>query len=131
MTYVNMIETQPAPAVSQPSCPACGTLVYPTDNFCPTCGKKITKELEYISIGRQLYVYAVSLLAPPFGLVWTFKYLKQKSQQVNTVGIIALVLTVVSLAVTIWLTFGVISTAQSFMNTNYNSSFPALQNGGL
>lgn len=105
----------------QVTCPHCKAIVDPVDNFCPNCGKPIEKELKSIGVGKQIYIYVVAILAPPFGLVWTFKYLKQKSSQVQIVGMVAGILTVVSLIATIWLMIGAYHQIQQ-LNTINNSN---------
>lgn len=101
-----------------PHCLSCGKEVSLIDNFCPSCGVKLEHGIEHIGWGRQMYIYTISLLAPPFGLVWTFRYLKQKNPQVQWVGIIAGILTVISLGLSIWAIFGFIQTSQQLLNTN-------------
>ena len=103
-------------------CSSCGAMIFPTDNFCSHCGAKISKELDHIGIGRQIYIYSISILAPPFGLIWTFKYLRQNHSQVKWVGMVAGILTLASLWITIWLTVGFIQTTQNILNSTLNPS---------
>lgn len=48
----------------------------------------------------------MSLLLPPLGVIWTFKYLRSQNNQPRKVAYIALGLTIFSLIVGTWLTIG-------------------------
>lgn len=80
--------------------------------------EKITDiETVQISLLKQTFIYLGSLLLPPLGLVWGFKYLKQKDPAVKRVGYLAILLTVISLVLTVWLSFKLVNTLnQSFNN---------------
>lgn len=100
-------------------CPKCNNPVAPTDLFCPHCGVKLGPET--ISLGRQIYIYTISLLAPPFGLIWTFKYLMDPKKRF--VGIIAGIITIISLILTIQLTMGFFQGVQSQLNSVQNVGY--------
>lgn len=95
-----------------PFCPYCGTAIQPVDSFCPHCGKSLEELLRGISIGKQIYIYFMSLLLPPAGIVYGMRYLKIPNQQVKTVGIVAIILTVISLLVSVWLILDVVKQTQ-------------------
>lgn len=72
-------------------------------------------EMVQISLLKQTFIYLGSLLLPPLGLVWGFKYLKVKDPGVKRVGYLAIILTIISLVLTIWLSFNLVNTLnQSF-----------------
>lgn len=102
-----------------PLCPACHQSILPTDNFCPHCGIDI-KNFGKVTVGRQIYIYTVSALAPPFGLIWTVKYLLSSSTQKKWIGIVAGVITIASLLLTIWATMGFFNSVQQQLN-NYSN----------
>lgn len=84
------------------SCPFCH---YPTIEafyYCPNCGKSL--KLAPISIFKQIGIYAISILLPPLGLWPGIKYLRQGTGKARTVGLIAIILTLISSAITIWIT---------------------------
>lgn len=52
-----------------------------------------------IPLGKQIGVYALSLLIPPLGLMPGIKYLMSKSPNGKQVGLIAITLTVVAIII--------------------------------
>lgn len=62
-----------------------------------------------MTIGKQISIYALSIFLPPLGLIPGIKYLLQKDQKTKTVGVIAIMLTIISIIVTIWISVGFIS----------------------
>ncbi len=83
-------------------CPSCFTVLPPEANFCPKCGMALKNNPPSISILKQITVYGVSLLLPPLGLWYVWKYLRQPDKKSKEIGVAALVLTIISLAITIW-----------------------------
>lgn len=82
------------------SCPACRQPVDSTDYFCRNCGKNIRPRPLSISIGSQLVLYFKTLLLPPLGFIWGFRYLRQSSIGSKLVGLFVIILTLAEL---IWL----------------------------
>ncbi len=72
------------------------------------------------TIGRQLYIYFLSFLLPPLGLWPGIKYLKQKDEKSRMIGFIAIVLTIISTALTIWATVGFINVFNQQLNSSLN-----------
>ncbi len=83
-------------------CPACRAVVPVDSFFCPNCGKPLREKPLQTTIWKQIGVYFVSLFLPPFGLWYVWKYLRSGDSKAREIGIVALVLTVISIAVTIW-----------------------------
>ena len=71
---------------------------------CPNCGKKIKEPPVLTSIGKQISIYLISFLLPPFGLAPGIRYLMQPDQKAKIIGIVAILLTIVSIGLTIWFT---------------------------
>lgn len=69
------------------------------------------------TIAKQIGIYLLSALLPPFGLVPGIKYLRQKDDKSKMIGIAALVLTVLSSAVNIWLFFQLFNQLNSTVNS--------------
>lgn len=91
----------------QPSiCPKCGIILPPNTNFCPNCGFQTTEAPQVISIGRQVWIYFVSLLLPPLGFIWVFKYFRSQEPQKKRVAYIATILTIISIIISVWYTVG-------------------------
>ena len=79
------------------TCPFCKNIVADMDYSCPTCGRKIREKPLSTSALTQIGIYLLSFLLPPLGLVPGFRYLRQNDQKRKIIGIIALILTAVSL----------------------------------
>jgi len=85
-------------------CPNCGNLVLPNFKFCPNCGKVLDGKFG-ISIGKQVYIYIMSVILPPTGLYWGIKYLLNPNPKVKIIGAVSGILTIVSLVVTFQIGF--------------------------
>lgn len=87
----------------EPMCPVCHVAVRPADFFCYNCGKNLhQKPLATTKLTEYMY-YAGSILLPPIGLWWGFKYLKQSDEASRRIGWICVILTIISsVVVTVW-----------------------------
>lgn len=101
-------------------CPSCHMIVRPTDYFCFNCGKSLLLKPLSISTGRQILIYLGSFLLPPLGLFWGWRYLRQGERKSKIVGLIAIILTVISLIITLQLAFGFINSYTSQLNQIQN-----------
>lgn len=99
---------------AQLTCPNCHQPVLPEYYFCPNCGKNLKEKLVPVSAWSQIGIYFLSVFLPPLGLWPGIKYVMKESRQAKIVGTIAIVLTVISTIVTLWLTYGVF---QNYLNT--------------
>jgi len=97
----------------QTTCPHCNNPILPIDIFCPACGKKLKRSDLSTGIQKQIGVYLLSFFLPPFGLFPAIKYLRQADSKSKKIGVIALVLTVISILITISLTKLVLGTFES------------------
>src|SRR5260370_41914957 len=100
-------------------CPYCGTLVDQTYAFCPHCGKSL-ESLREIGLSKQIYIYLISLFLPPSGVVYAMRYLKSENPQVKRVGLIACILTVISLLMSVWFIFNFVHQFQDAMGKYSN-----------
>ena len=107
-------------------CPSCKKQISNEANFCPNCGKKIKEPPASTTILSQLGVYAISVLFPPFGIIPALKYLKQNDQAAKNIGIIAILLTFLSIIIGIWLSIYIVSQVQNTINAQLQ-----LQSSGL
>lgn len=105
---------------SQLNCPNCKQQVSTLDYFCPNCGKKIKDKLLSTTIGRQLLIYLLSLLLPPLGLWPAIKYLKQKNEKSRMIGFAAVVLTIISIIIEIWIGSRFINEFNRELNSSLN-----------
>lgn len=90
-------------------CKECGHEISDEALTCPNCGKPQRDKLPSVSLSRQMAVYSVSLFLPPFGFWYVWKYLKQKDGKSKKIGIVALILTIISIIVMIWFTEGFVN----------------------
>lgn len=77
-------------------CPTCHSPISDSFYFCPNCGKNLKPAPLPTTIAKQIEVYAISFLLPPFGLWPAVKYLKEKNQTAKVIGMVAIILTIVS-----------------------------------
>lgn len=98
-------------------CRYCGATVTEESYFCNTCGKKLKDKPPSTSVGRQIVVYAVSMFLPPLGLWPAIKYLRQHDEKSKYIGIAALTITVLSIIITLWLTFDFVRSVNETINS--------------
>lgn len=98
-------------------CPSCKTEVSILDFFCPVCGKKLKEKPLSTSISKQIFIYLLSTLLPPLGLWPAIKYLRQGDNKSKKIGIIAIVLTIISIIITFWISAGIIKSIQGVVGT--------------
>jgi len=100
-------------------CRYCHAPVVEMDFFCPNCGKKLKDKPLSTSVSKQILVYLVSALFPPFGLVWTVKYIRQENstKKSRNIGIAIIVITVISLALNLWGAVGLYTYMQGMLNS--------------
>jgi uncharacterized OB-fold protein len=108
------------PPNSPPVCRKCGNQVKPTDNYCSNCGLQV-RDVS-VGVGKQIYIYAVSILLPPLGLIWTFKYFRSPLKRQRIVALVALILTIVGTVVTLWLFVDFLQTLQTQLNSILNTN---------
>jgi hypothetical protein len=83
------------------ACSVCHTQVRATDYFCFNCGANLKPKPKSVDALAQVYLYLGSFFLPPMGYIWGARYLKESDQKAKVVGIIAMVITTVSLVLTI------------------------------
>ncbi|MEK7166571.1 MAG: zinc ribbon domain-containing protein [Patescibacteria group bacterium] len=98
------------------TCPFCQQLVADSDFSCPNCGRKIREKQLSKSLLSQLGIYLLSFFLPPLGLWPGFKYLRQKDQTRRWIGIIAIILTFVSILVTAYYTIQIVNQVNEQVN---------------
>lgn len=83
-------------------CPRCQLPVLTNFYFCPNCGKQLRLKPISVSVAKQIGVYLLSFLLPPFGLYPGFKYIRQGDYKTKIVGWVAIVLTIISIFISIY-----------------------------
>ncbi len=99
------------------NCSACNFPLTETFSFCPNCGKKIKDPPVSISLATQIGIYLLSILLPPLGLWPGIKYIVKHDQKAQTIGMIAILLTIVSTIFTLWVTFAAFNQLNQTINT--------------
>jgi len=97
-------------------CPFCKFEVSENFLFCPNCGKKL-KDVFSTSISKQIGIYALSIFLPPLGFVPGIKYFLQKDKKRKIVGTVAIVLTIISTVITVWISINYISQTSKSVNS--------------
>lgn len=105
----------------QNKCPFCQFEVKTQDAYCPHCGKKIREVPLSSSIGKQIMIYMLSFILPPFGLWPAFKYLRQKDTKLKLIGIIAIVLTFLSIIISAVLVINMLNDVNKQVNEQINN----------
>lgn len=111
-------------SVATTSCPFCGVQIEAEDYFCPNCGKKVREKPLSTSIGRQLVVYTVSLLLPPFGLVWVPRYWRI-SRAGKKIAYVIILLTIISLVISVWVAVDFVHSFDTALQKELNT-YPSL-----
>lgn len=105
----------------QSLCPQCHIEVRPTDYYCFNCGNNLHSAPPSEALVDIIILFAKSLLLPPFGVYWAYKYLRADDSKRKFIGIIAILITLISFAISIVLFKNVITTFNEQLNTQLNS----------
>ncbi len=90
-------------------CPICHQSVRPIDYFCSNCGKNLRPRPLSTSFSSQISLYVKTLLLPPLGIVWGFRYLRQPDAKSKIVGLITIVITVIEIVFLVKFTINLIN----------------------
>jgi len=107
---------------NQINCRYCGANILRDDYFCPSCGKKLKDKPLSTGIWKQIYVYLLSFLLPPLGLWPAVKYLRQPDEKSRMIGFVAIVVTIISIAITVWFGLGFMNTFNQQLNQQLNGN---------
>lgn len=97
-------------------CPFCNANISLSSFFCQNCGKKLRERPLSTSILRQIFIYLVSMLLPPYGIWYGIKYLKQNNNNAKAIGIVAIVLTLISLMFMVVTTMSLVNTVNQLLS---------------
>ena len=90
-------------------CSSCRQTVSPEFFFCPYCGKKLKENPLSTSVFVQLGIYLLSVFLPPLGLWPGVKYVRSEDKKAKTIGMTAIVLTIISTIVVGWYSYGLVT----------------------
>jgi hypothetical protein len=96
-------------------CSACNASRPSSVNFCPNCGRRLRAIPPATTLSRQIIVYLISFFLAPFGLWFAWKYLKQGDNKSKRIGVAAIALTIISVAITIWTMAGLYNSVSHYM----------------
>lgn len=92
-------------------CPHCHQSITSDDYFCPKCGHKLRTTPPSTSLTGFLVLFIKTLLLPPFGFYWGYRYLRQSDKKSHYIGIFVILLTAVE---TIYLIYSTIIIVETF-----------------
>lgn len=98
-------------------CPLCHIEVRPSDYFCFNCGNNLKPKPLSTSATQQVLVYLKSIFLTPYGLIIGLRYLREKESRSKVVGLVAMVLSLVTMIVVMKLTFDLINNINEQVNT--------------
>lgn len=101
-------------------CSACKRNVSAADIFCPVCGTNLKKKPLATSPTKQVLIYLLSFFLPPLGVWPAIKYLRQPDEKSKRIGLAAILLTVISIVITIWLTAGFVGSFQKQLKMEFD-----------
>lgn len=90
-------------------CPSCHQPISPANYFCPNCGKKLHSPPPSTTISSQIFLYLKTILLPPFGFYWGFRYLHQPDSKSKIIGFIVIVITIIEIIFLIQSTMNIIN----------------------
>lgn len=88
--------------------------------FARLAGKKVKEKPLATTFLKQLPVYLVSFLLPPLGIWPAIKYLRQADEKSKKIGFLALLLTLISIVITIWLSINLVNSFSRGLNDQLN-----------
>ncbi len=91
------------------TCSQCHVTVRATDYYCYNCGKNLHPVPLRTDAGTLIALFLKTILLPPFGILWGFKYLRQTDDKSKIVGIATMVITVIEIILVIQWTIGILN----------------------
>lgn len=98
-------------------CKFCNLPITRADYFCPNCGKKLKDKPVSMSFWPLIWLFVLSSVLPPLGILLTIRYIKSEDERARTVGWISLVVTVVALIVTLLISKSLLDSVNQQINT--------------
>ncbi len=95
----------------------CHVAVRPTDFFCYNCGRNLKPKPPSTNASGLIALFLVSILLPPMGIIWGFKYVRQPDQNSKIAGIAAMVVTVIVIIATVQFTVNLMNTVSDQVNS--------------
>jgi hypothetical protein len=87
-------------------CSKCHQQVNANDYFCPFCGNKIRNPPPSTTVGGIVWLLVKTILLPPLGFIWGYRYLKQDNSKSKIIGVAVILITLAELV------YGIVSTVE-------------------
>ncbi|MBI3385626.1 hypothetical protein HY031_00925 [Candidatus Gottesmanbacteria bacterium] len=87
--------------------------VRPLDYFCFNCGKNLHAVPPGTTPADQIKLYLGSVFLAPMGIVWGFRYLRVDNDKSKIVGVVAMILTVITIVIATQYTVTLVNTLNS------------------
>jgi len=91
-------------------CPTCHQSVRLTDYFCSNCGKNLRPRPLSTSLLSQIALYLKTLLLPPLGFIWGYRYLRQPGTNSKIVGLITIAITIIEIVLLVEFAVNLVNT---------------------
>jgi K+-transporting ATPase A subunit len=76
------------------------------------CGVNLKTAPPPLTTSKIIWISALTVLLPPLGLIWAFKYLRTDDPQLKKFAWAIIIMTVLSSVITIWATFAALDTVK-------------------
>lgn len=100
-------------------CFKCHQQINANDYFCPFCGNKIRSLPPSTTFWGIVWLLVKTILLPPLGFIWGYRYLKQTDTKSKIVGVAVILMTLVELIYGIVSTVEIVDTANKQINQQY------------
>ncbi|MBI4066452.1 hypothetical protein HY411_01930 [Candidatus Gottesmanbacteria bacterium] len=104
-------------------CPACHVAVRPTDYFCFNCGKNLLAVPPGTTPVDQIKLYLGSIFLAPMGIVWGLRYLRVENDKSKIVGVVAMVLTAITIIIAVQYTVALVN----ILNSQVGKQFQGIE----
>ncbi|MDE2019083.1 MAG: zinc ribbon domain-containing protein [Patescibacteria group bacterium] len=102
------------------ACPQCHQPIRPEWYFCANCGKDLKAKPRPVGVWMQIGIYALSIFLPPLGYWPGIRYFREDNPKAQQIGMIAILLTTISMVATVWIGYVWLQGYINAMNQSLN-----------
>lgn len=102
-------------------CSKCHRSVDATDYYCRNCGKKLHSPPLTADFSTLIILFLKTVLLPPLGFIWGFRYLFQPDNRSKLIGFLVIVITLIETILLTQYTITMVNTATEQINQQLNS----------
>jgi hypothetical protein len=95
------------------SCPTCHQPVDPQDYFCRNCGANLKPKPLSMTFMQIVSLFIGSLVLPPMGIIWGYRYLKENDSKAKIFGLFLIVITIILIVVIVIYSINLINTVNN------------------